>query len=322
MSARWWGCCLLLTVVLVSSRLTESRGVLGPSRLAGSALSARGGASGACSRVAGEGDGRAAPPRARPAAPQENRGGPSSERIFFSDRCVAPHSDVGPLTPLCDRSAAVEPQQRKRKRAKSKVADEKGGSQPAAASAAAASPPPVSQAWGGGGGASAAAQGDKLHQLEVDAAVTDDDSVVALSEDRLEALGLFKGDVVKLKGKKHRNTVCVVMSDEFLADGQMRLSKVARSNLRVRTGDTVSVEAAPDVKYGKAIHVLPFEDTLPSTGPGGESLSLHDRVLQPYFRDNFRPLHQGDTFTVRSGAHEVEVRRPPFWLAVFPRTPR
>ena len=53
--------------------------------------------------------------------------------------------------------------------------------------------------------------------LEVDDAVTEEDSVVALSEARLDALGLFKGDAVALKGKRQKSTVCIVMADEFLA---------------------------------------------------------------------------------------------------------
>ena len=86
-------------------------------------------------------------------------------------------------------------------------------------------------------------------------------------------------------------------------------SFVARSNLRVRTGDSVTVAPAPDVKYGKAVHVLPFEDTL--AGSDGTRISgqaLHDRLLQPYFRDSFRPLHKGDTFIARAGTYAVEFK--------------
>jgi len=40
------------------------------------------------------------------------------------------------------------------------------------------------------------------------------------------------------------------------------MNRVVRQNLRVRLGDVVSVNAFPDVKYGKRIHVLPIDDTV------------------------------------------------------------
>lgn len=37
---------------------------------------------------------------------------------------------------------------------------------------------------------------------------------------------------------------------------------MARNNLRVKLGDIASVAACHDIKYGKRIHVLPFDDSI------------------------------------------------------------
>jgi transitional endoplasmic reticulum ATPase len=95
----------------------------------------------------------------------------------------------------------------------------------------------------------------------VDEAVNDDNSVVALHPNTMETLELFRGDTVLLKGKKRRDTVCIVLADDTIEEGKIRLNKVVRKNLRVRLGDIVSIHQCPDVKYGKRVHILPFEDT-------------------------------------------------------------
>jgi hypothetical protein len=48
----------------------------------------------------------------------------------------------------------------------------------------------------------------------------------------------------------------------LLACLQVRMNKVVRKNLRVKLGDIVSINAAENVPYGKAIHVLPFDDSI------------------------------------------------------------
>lgn len=64
-------------------------------------------------------------------------------------------------------------------------------------------------------------------------------------------------------------------------------AQVVRKNLRVRLGDIVSVHQCPDVKYGKRIHVLPFEDTIE-----GISGNLFDAFLKPYFQEAYRPVRK------------------------------
>ncbi|CAH3168025.1 unnamed protein product [Porites lobata] len=83
-----------------------------------------------------------------------------------------------------------------------------------------------------------------------------------MSQAKMEELQLFRGDTVLIKGKKRRDTVCIVLSDESVPDDRIRMNRVVRRNLRVRLGDIVSVQACPEVKYGKRIHVLPIDDTI------------------------------------------------------------
>ncbi|KAG6587461.1 Cell division control protein 48-like A, partial [Cucurbita argyrosperma subsp. sororia] len=100
------------------------------------------------------------------------------------------------------------------------------------------------------------------NRLVVDEAINDDNSVVSLHPVTMEKLQFFRGDTILLKGKKRRDTVCVVLSDEQCEEPKIRMNKIVRANLRVRLGDVVSVHQCPDVKYGKRVHILPVDDTI------------------------------------------------------------
>lgn len=103
---------------------------------------------------------------------------------------------------------------------------------------------------------------DKPNRLLVEEAVSDDNSVVALSDAKMAELQLFRGDTVLLKGKRRKETVCIVLSDENCPNEKIRMNRVVRNNLRVRLSDVVSIQPCPSVKYGKRIHVLPMDDTV------------------------------------------------------------
>ena len=93
-------------------------------------------------------------------------------------------------------------------------------------------------------------------------AVNDDNSVVALSMAKMDELQLFRGDTVLMKGKKRKESVCIVLSDDTVSDEKIRMNRVVRNNLRVRLGDVVAVQSCPDVKYGKRVHILPIDDSV------------------------------------------------------------
>jgi len=130
-----------------------------------------------------------------------------------------------------------------------------------------------------------------------------DNSVVMMSTAKMDELGLFRGDSVLLKGKKKRETVCVAIMDDDTDDGKIRMNKVIRNNLRVKLGDIISVHNTGEVPYGKAIHVLPFDDTIE-----GITGNLFDTYLKPYFVEAYRPVKKGDCFIVREGFRPVEFK--------------
>ncbi|XP_075758357.1 transitional endoplasmic reticulum ATPase-like [Pelodiscus sinensis] len=146
-------------------------------------------------------------------------------------------------------------------------------------------------------------QKHRPNRLVVDEAVNEDNSIVTLSQTKMEELHLFRGDTVLLKGKKRRETVCIVLTDDSCQSEKIRMNRVTRNNLRVRLGDVVSIQACPDVKYGKRIHVLPIDDTIV-----GLTGNLFDVYLKPYFLEAYRPVHKGDIFLVRGGMRAVEFK--------------
>merc|ERR1711915_117159 len=70
------------------------------------------------------------------------------------------------------------------------------------------------------------------NRLVVDEAINDDNSVVALNSKTMETLQLFRGDTILVKGKKRKDTVCIVLADDTCEEHKIRMNKVARSNLR------------------------------------------------------------------------------------------
>jgi transitional endoplasmic reticulum ATPase len=141
------------------------------------------------------------------------------------------------------------------------------------------------------------------NRLVVEEAVNDDNSVVALAPAKMDQLQLFRGDNVLLKGKKRKDTVCIVLSDPDLEESKIRMNKTVRKNLRIRLGDVLTVSPCGDVPYGKRIHVLPFDDTIE-----GITGNIFDTYLKPYFSEAYRPVRQGDCFLARFGFRPVEFK--------------
>ncbi|XP_038258233.1 transitional endoplasmic reticulum ATPase [Dermochelys coriacea] len=146
-------------------------------------------------------------------------------------------------------------------------------------------------------------QKNRPNRLIVDEAINEDNSVVSLSQAKMDELQLFRGDTVLLKGKKRREAVCIVLSDDTCSDEKIRMNRVVRNNLRVRLGDVISIQPCPDVKYGKRIHVLPIDDTVE-----GITGNLFEVYLKPYFLEAYRPIRKGDIFLVRGGMRAVEFK--------------
>ncbi|KAG8388559.1 hypothetical protein BUALT_Bualt02G0138000 [Buddleja alternifolia] len=141
------------------------------------------------------------------------------------------------------------------------------------------------------------------NRLIVDEAINDDNSVVSMHPAKMEELQLFRGDTILIRGKKRKDTICVVLADEQCEEAKIRMNRVVRANLRVRLTDMVSVHQCPDVKYGKRVHILPVDDSIE-----GLTGNLFDVYLKPYFLDAYRPVRKGDLFQVRGGMRSVEFK--------------
>lgn len=143
----------------------------------------------------------------------------------------------------------------------------------------------------------------KPNKLMVEDAINDDNSVVSISQAKMDELQLFRGDTVLIKGKKRRDTVCITLVDDEVGDERIRINRCVRNNLRVRIGDIISIQPCPDVSYGKRIHVLPIDDTIV-----GLSGNLYEVFLKPYFLEAYRPIRKDDVFIVRGGMRAVEFK--------------
>merc|ERR1712093_822448 len=141
------------------------------------------------------------------------------------------------------------------------------------------------------------------NKLIVDEASGDDNSVASLNPATLESLGLFRGDTIICRGKKRKDTVLIVLSSDEVDEGKIQLNKVARNNLRVKLGDVTTVHPCNDIKYGKRIQVLPFDDSVE-----GLTGNIFEVFLKPYFLEAYRPVRKGDTFVARGAGRAVEFK--------------
>jgi len=69
----------------------------------------------------------------------------------------------------------------------------------------------------------------------------DDNTIIEMTEKKMEELNILRGDPVLLKGKKRRETVCIAFASEndIAKDGEICMNKNTRRNLRCRLGDMV-----------------------------------------------------------------------------------
>jgi transitional endoplasmic reticulum ATPase len=136
-------------------------------------------------------------------------------------------------------------------------------------------------------------------------------TVVGMTEKSMEALGIFDGDTVSVKGKRGKKTVVTVAvvseSDASSLGGASDMGGIGMStdtmkNVGVRSGDTVYVTAHPHVKFGKTVLILPYKDSLEQANVDPDTKETQDTIfdgyLRPYFEGKFRTLHRGDSFHI------------------------
>jgi transitional endoplasmic reticulum ATPase len=143
-------------------------------------------------------------------------------------------------------------------------------------------------------------------------------TVVGITEAAMDEMGLFEGDIVSIKGKRGKKTMASValLSDSdvtALTDGEksessaIGMSMDAMRNAGVRAGDKVTVVPAPNVKFGKAVLVLPKAESLQLVGVENmDDANLFEDYLKPYFQGKFRTLYRGDSFHIGGPLGEIE----------------
>mmetsp|Transcript_1445 Transcript_1445/g.3494 ORF Transcript_1445/g.3494 Transcript_1445/m.3494 type:complete len:338 (+) Transcript_1445:868-1881(+) len=129
----------------------------------------------------------------------------------------------------------------------------------------------------------------------------DDNSAVYLSPLKIDEMGLFRGDTALIKGKRRRDTVCIIMADESCEKEKIKINSVVRNNLHVKIGDIVTIHQFSDLKFGKRIHVLPFEDSLKDN-----KCDFFELYLKPYFIDAYRPIKKNDKFIVNGPSGPIQ----------------
>jgi transitional endoplasmic reticulum ATPase len=143
----------------------------------------------------------------------------------------------------------------------------------------------------------------KSNKLLADDSTNDDNSVIILNSQKMEELGLFKGDTVILKGKKNHTTVCIALGDDLTDMNSIRMNKCIRKNLRIKLGDYVYISQCDDIQSAKRVHILPFDDTVE-----GLTGNIFEVYLKPYFLDAYRPVSEGDVFIVHKAMRSVEFK--------------
>jgi len=127
-------------------------------------------------------------------------------------------------------------------------------------------------------------------------------TVVGMSSSAMEDMSLFDGDTVSIKGKRGKKTMATVATmddtDVLEKGASLGMSADTMKNAGVRAGDSVTIVAAPDVKFGKAALILPYADSLASANLESEDNIIFEDYLRPYFEGKFRTLHRGDSFHI------------------------
>lgn len=121
-----------------------------------------------------------------------------------------------------------------------------------------------------------------------------DQSLVQVNPGKLEQLGIFADDVVKIVGRFKRATHCTIKADEACDPTRIRMSAQTRKNCNVNVGDIISLHAAPEVPFSSKVKILPFDDDVKDFQG-----DLFEHFLKPFFKDKFRPVTQGDCFAIR-----------------------
>jgi hypothetical protein len=136
-------------------------------------------------------------------------------------------------------------------------------------------------------------------RVKIAAGATGDPSLVEVSKADVAAMALEAGAHVTLRGRKQRRTTCVVVEDDKLPAGEVRLSATALANVRLSEGDDVIIAPEADLAEAERVLLLPFASDLAEFD--GTADDAFEQALGPYLKDNDRPLTVGDIVPTTAG---------------------
>ena len=146
---------------------------------------------------------------------------------------------------------------------------------------------------------------------------SEDPSVIQLTQKKMDELKIFKSQTVLLKGKKGKETISICLPDKTnrLTDDKISIGKIARSNLHIELGDIVIVEKSQTIPIGYKVNISFLEDTIREiTG------DLYKKILIPYFKDSYRPVHIGDIYRFSNVEFKILQTDPEKCCIVGPET--
>ncbi|GFE55442.1 cell division cycle 48 protein [Babesia ovis] len=129
---------------------------------------------------------------------------------------------------------------------------------------------------------------------------------IRMGKEPANRLGVAEGNLVRVRGKKRCDTVCVVSIDPSIGDNQVVIHADTRRNLRLRPGDVLSVDLISDVPPAKLIKLLPFEDTVTpilAEMPHNDKGSLPKMLMKVALDFFSREISLGKRRPVRLGDH-------------------
>ena len=87
---------------------------------------------------------------------------------------------------------------------------------------------------------------------------TEERSCVFLNYEKMEELLLNYGDVIRLKGRKGKESACIILPDDVVPKRAIGINRALRNILQVRVGDIVTItKCGANTKYEKKIRVSP-----------------------------------------------------------------
>jgi len=141
------------------------------------------------------------------------------------------------------------------------------------------------------------------HALVVEEALDSDSSVCSVHPDKAEELGLLAGDIIRLKGKRDRETLCFLKEDEEVPVGSIFITSETRGNLHVTLGDTIKIYRCDNVKPGTQVTLSPLDDAM----AGLSCEELLEQVVKPHFEQE-RPLCRDNKIRLQHGSQMVEFK--------------